>query len=458
MKKILLFIATFMISVGMVFADSFDIELILDKKEAAPGDTVKGTIILSCATPEFFEQNVDDFYEFKLGVDYDPDLMDIKKYEIREGWKYNRDNQAILVGDFYPDPEYGKDIRDYFTEDEYTNMINTNEDCGGVSVMHNIEMEIDKDAPNGETKVFLLFASHKMDGQTIKIYKKSNDTSLKSLSVDDTNVKIVEGASSFDLVVPYDSDVVNIKYECNGPKCVVSDNGKLEKQLAVGKNTVDFTIKAEDGTEKKYTLNINRQSPNKDATIDYIYIKQSGNYGNLDLNFKEDQYTYDLKVPYDVTFIQTNATCKGEECNIYYNEVTELDEGLNTLHITVVAQSGDENEYVINIEREKKPEETPPVTPEPKKEDKGPMLILLISGICIVPLVIIILLTRKKKKIEVKDIPTNEEVDNHITPEVEEEEVTEETTEEVEEEPIKEEVEKTKEFDFKETNEYKEEE
>lgn len=128
-------------------------------------------------------------------------------------------------------------------------------------------------------------------------------------------------------------------------KATVSGIGT--KSLKCGSNSYVITVKAENGSTKKYTVTINRKC-NSSANLKGITISS----GTLSPIFKEDVYKYTVKLDKDVEKItikgiksDTNQKITGEVEN------KKIDYGTTTVNLVVTSQTGATKTYSITIDK-----------------------------------------------------------------------------------------------------------
>lgn len=105
-------------------------------------------------------------------------------------------------------------------------------------------IDINVTAENGDVKNYSLVVDRE---------KLSNNTNIK-ISVDDEEVDFI--LRKADINVSSDTKNLNYKYELEDKNSQVKVDGN--KDLKFGKNIVFFTVTAEDGTEVKYELTVNK--------------------------------------------------------------------------------------------------------------------------------------------------------------------------------------------------------
>ena len=94
--------------------------------------------------------------------------------------------------------------------------------------------------------------------------KKSDNNYLSSITLSDGNITFDKDVLTYDVIVDYETTSIEIKANVEDDKATITGDGK--HTLNVGSNVIKITIKAEDESERTYTLNINREE--KDIVVD----------------------------------------------------------------------------------------------------------------------------------------------------------------------------------------------
>lgn len=110
---------------------------------------------------------------------------------------------------------------------------------------------------------------------TIKKEIKSNNNYLSSITIKDINFKFDKDILTYDILVNYDTSIIDINTKAEDNKSTIIGDGK--HSLKVGSNIIKITIKAEDDSERTYTLNINREEKNIIVNNDTTYLNSNNN-------------------------------------------------------------------------------------------------------------------------------------------------------------------------------------
>lgn len=173
-------------------------------------------------------------------------------------------------------------------------------------------------------------SSEKNTGGVAAPKVKSKDNTLKSISINGQNVEVLD-------TIEYETfdEKVEISVETN------DKNASYEienRNLVVGPNNLSITVKAEDGSVKKYYLSIERKSLSSDTGI-FVYVNEKivefeNNKATVELEKNEKlNYRYVLKDAKSKAIVKKND-------DIVIFEVT--------------AEDGTIESYQLSIERSKK--------------------------------------------------------------------------------------------------------
>jgi hypothetical protein len=167
----------------------------------------------------------------------------------------------------------------------------------------------------------------------------------------------MDSVTEYTVTVENSVDSVEINVETEDPNASV-DNINGIKQLRVGENHFEFTVTAENGSQKADTLIITRLEAVSDTTSNDATLKSLSVTGHeFSVPFDPNTYEYELFLPYSVTSIsivaKTNHT--GAKFSIDGN-VSFIKPGTSTtFRITVTAQNSTTQEYKLTVTRAAKP-------------------------------------------------------------------------------------------------------
>lgn len=224
---------------------------------------------------------------------------------------------------------------------------------------------------------------------TIKITRKderSSDATLKSLLVGDIEIELDSSNTTYALTVKSDVELIELIAISTNSKATISGLGN--KTLKTGLNTFEIKVVAENKEEKVYTLNITRVDDSMDNTLKSLEVSDTNiNYNGNDV--------YNASVNYNITKVTVEAIANSSKALVTGNGSYDLVVGKNEIEIKVVASSGDEKIYTINVTREAEEIKVP------STGTNTSLIVIICALVFIIIGLIIFIIVREKKKIEV---------------------------------------------------------
>ena len=235
----------------------------------------------------------------------------------------------------------------------------------GVNKLMEFKFHVLSDAKTGEVKIY------ELDGETsincISNEEKtpcgnsynselkytiegSNVNTLSSLKIDGN---IIEGFSENkkEYNVSFEGTKQNIDIEgiLKDSRATISgDIGRRELEYGLNKFNIDVT--SETGEKNTYIINVTRHdSRSKDNTLKDLKISS----GIIPFKSNINDYNVSVKNEIDtITIIAILNDTKAKFKDDYSKKEIDLEEGINKVSITVIAENNEENTYNINITRE----------------------------------------------------------------------------------------------------------
>lgn len=213
---------------------------------------------------------------------------------------------------------------------------------------------------------------------------KSTDNDLKSLGISGFTMSpsFDKDTTEYSVTVPNDSEKVIVNATANDGKATVKINGG--DNLQVGDNKVEVVVTAEDGSTKVYNINIKREEKHEEPVVeldkDATLSKLSVSGQTLSPEFKKDNNVYSLTVGESVTSLNIDAIANSDKAKVSITGNTGLKHGMNTVTVTVTAENGDKNSYIINVYRK-----DPAGTPVVNKSGDSYLSSLVVNGASISP-------------------------------------------------------------------------
>lgn len=178
----------------------------------------------------------------------------------------------------------------------------------------------------------------------------SNVNTLSNIKINGTDINnFNENTKEYNISVNSDIESINIEAIKKDSRSSIS--GDLgTKKLQYGLNVFKIIVTSEANTQNTYVLNITRPDlRSKINTLDSIKLSKAT------LLFKKNVNDYNVTVSNEIdkmTITTTLTDTKSKYLEDYSKKEIDLQEGMNKITITVIAENGTENTYTINITRE----------------------------------------------------------------------------------------------------------
>lgn len=182
---------------------------------------------------------------------------------------------------------------------------------------------------------------------------KSSDADLRNLGIEPNDFRgFTANQTIYDFTVPKNVDTVKVYAYASSDKATIEGVGN--KALEIGKNVLEVTVTAEDGTKKVYTMNITRTEKEEEKSTNSKLRSVTITPTGLTPDFDKDKNEYTLKVGNDIEEIKISATKDDNKSKYEVIGNTSLKEGENEVKIVVTAEDGSTNTYIIKVTREPK--------------------------------------------------------------------------------------------------------
>ncbi len=228
-------------------------------------------------------------------------------------------------------------------------------------------------AENGQGRNYILTVTR--EGASVPL---SSDNNLKGLSVSGYQISpsFNKDTLEYSVTVPFEADSIIVNAEKNDSKATININGNTG--LKVGDNEVEVTVIAEDGSSKIYKINVVREEKietpvekSSDATLSKLNV--SGY--TLTPTFKPGINVYSMTVQSTVDGLKVDAIPTSDKATVEVKGNLNWSYGMNTITITVTAENGDKNTYIVNVNRKNAENKE-----EPKKSGDSYLSSLSVKG------------------------------------------------------------------------------
>ena len=181
--------------------------------------------------------------------------------------------------------------------------------------------------------------------------KKSSDSSLKYLSVSGYSLSpsFRSGTTEYSMTVGNSVTGLYVQATPNDSKATYTVSG--DDHWDVGRNTINITVTAEDGSKTTYKVYVTRESgkvKSSDKNVDF----RINNPHTITPAFSNSTNTYEVVVPYDVKKLDLSVTPfdKNASVKITGNEKFSTEEK-NVVKIVVTAEDGSTKTITLNVTR-----------------------------------------------------------------------------------------------------------
>lgn len=226
--------------------------------------------------------------------------------------------------------------------------------------------------------------SNQNKGTTTKV-QKSNNANLSSIKVSNVDFEFKKDILEYNLEVKNDIESINIEATPEHNKAKVEGMG--ERKLAVGDNTIELVVTAEDGSKKTYIIKIKRKDNN--TYLSSLTIQ------NIDFKFDKDTLKYEIEVSRDIETITIEGTLESETSKVEGLGTYELLEEETPIDVTVTAEDETTKTYTITLKKEPLKE---PITEEPIAKKETNLWLIVGSSIIVLAIIIIVVIIYSIKK------------------------------------------------------------
>lgn len=185
-------------------------------------------------------------------------------------------------------------------------------------------------------------------------YKKlcsNKDNTLQNLTISNGTLTptFQSNIENYKTTVEYNVDKITLNPTLNNTKANIISNNTCN--LNVGLNTCQVIVKAENGDQKTYTIEVTRKDKTNtplsdDATLKSLTISN----GILLPSFDSNIFSYKTSVPNNIELITWNAIPNHEKAHVITNSCT-LKVGENTCEIVVEAENKSKKTYYLFVTR-----------------------------------------------------------------------------------------------------------
>lgn len=180
---------------------------------------------------------------------------------------------------------------------------------------------------------------------------QSDNAFLSDLSISNGMIIPDFAKNTLSYTSEVENNITEIEINANAEDSKASVEGTGLKNLVVGNNIFEIKVTAENGTQKIYTLEVER----KEAPV---FLSNNSNLSDISISngvinpdFDKDTLSYTLEVGNDVTEIEINANPEDSKATVEGPGLKNLVVGNNIFEIKVTAEDGTEKIYTLTIKR-----------------------------------------------------------------------------------------------------------
>ncbi len=173
----------------------------------------------------------------------------------------------------------------------------------------------------------------------------TNNTKIKKIMVNNTDIKYNENKDTYTLKLLYDVPDVNVSVELEDPSStyeVIGNTGMPNEE-----HEIKIIVTSVSGDKREVTLKVNRYTNlNNDCTLANIYSEE------YPIEFSPNMYSYKLTLPKNVSTLDFEVVLSDEANATYSIEGNEKLKNRSTIKIDVRAEDGTTCQYTIKIKKE----------------------------------------------------------------------------------------------------------
>ena len=173
----------------------------------------------------------------------------------------------------------------------------------------------------------------------------TNNTKIKKIMVNNTDIKYNENKDTYTLKLLYDVPDVNVSVELEDPSStyeVIGNTGMPNEE-----HEIKIIVTSVSGDKREVTLKVNRYTNlNNDCTLANIYSEE------YPIEFSPNMYSYKLTKQKNVSTLDFEVVLSDEANATYSIEGNEKLKNRSTIKIDVRAEDGTTCQYTIKIKKE----------------------------------------------------------------------------------------------------------
>lgn len=256
--------------------------------------------------------------------------------------------KGLVIKDFNISPTFDPTITTYTLKvPSDTNEVEV------IATPSNEKQQITGDGKNqlnyGDNKIKVVVKSQSGATETYEILitrpdNRSNDTSLKNLSVSGTDIAYEEGKDTYEATVSRSVDKVLISAYPTDEKATLSGPG--EKELEIGLNTFLIILENSKGERKVYTINITRSTEElqvKEPSSKLLILKVN----DIAIDLSKEKTRFLVGVNKDENSLKIDVLTRSDTAKYEISGNENLQIGINEIKIKVTETNDETTEYTL---------------------------------------------------------------------------------------------------------------
>ncbi len=279
-----------------------------------------------------------------------------KTYSIKVYRSDNRDKtntlSSLSIDGFSISPKFDKNTTNYtlkVKKDVTSIKINASLESSKSSFVKNYgPRTVNLDLGENTILIQVISEAEGIKKYTIKVTReddRSTNNYLKSLNVDVGNLKFDKKTLNYSFTVPNDTTSIKVTAQAEDVKSKI--DGVKSYNLKEGLNKITITVTAENGSTRKYTLQVTRivKEIKKEVNnkLDKLDIE------NYQISFDPENTVYNLTIENE-TKLNINFKAQDESSSVVVNGNDNLKNG-SVIKVVVTGVDGSTKEYTINISK-----------------------------------------------------------------------------------------------------------
>lgn len=193
-------------------------------------------------------------------------------------------------------------------------------------------------AQNGDTRTYVITITRLDD--------RLEDTTLKTLTVSNTDIKFEKAKTEYEAVVSRSVDSIFIAAQATDSRAQLVGTGK--RDLTLGDNIFKIVVTSKDGKSQTYTIKVTRSeeelTPNESSTlISTLKINDTK------IELIEDKYNYVTSVDEEINSLNIEVITKSITAKYKVEGANKIKKGFNTIKIIVEEDELEPTEYTITV-------------------------------------------------------------------------------------------------------------